>query len=143
MQANLTFLQAEEATALNCSKAWASLRKFESYFPSMTFGAELDEQYRTSRLQCVALSKESAGAVGLNQGIALDAILMLDRLMHQRQEAFSQVCQLSACFWLITRNSKTPLHVHSVLKYLQLCITACLSPQHMSSQEGSTLLPSA
>ena len=93
MQANLSFLQAEEATALNCSKAWASLRKFESYFPDMTFGAELDEQYRTCRPQCLALSKQSAEAVGLNEGIALDAVLMLDRLLHQRQQEISEVCQ--------------------------------------------------
>lgn len=91
MQANLSFLQAEEATALNCSKAWASLRKFESCFPNMTFGAKLDEQYQSSRPQCLALSKQSAEAVGLNEGIALDAILMLDRLMHLGQEDFSQV----------------------------------------------------
>ena len=90
MQANLSFLQAEEATALNCSKAWASLRKFESFFPNMTFGAELNKQYCNNRGQCLTLSKQIAEASGLDQGIALDAILLLDRLMHRSQEAFSE-----------------------------------------------------
>ena len=94
MQANLSFLQAEEATASNCSKAWTSLRQFESCFPTMTFGADLDEQYRSSRQQCLALAKQTAEGVGLSEGVALDAVLMLDRLMHQGQEAFSSVRNL-------------------------------------------------
>lgn len=94
MQANLSFLQAEEATALNCSKAWESLRKFESFYPSMVFGAQLDEQYSNSRAQCLVLSKQTAEALGLKEGIALDAILLLDRLIHQSQEAFSEVHKL-------------------------------------------------
>ena len=94
MQANLSFLQAEEATALNCSKAWESLRKFESFYPNMVFGAELDDQYSNSRAQCLVLSKQTAEALGLKEGIALDAILLLDRLMHQSQEAFSEVHKL-------------------------------------------------
>lgn len=97
MQANLSFLQAEEATALNCSKAWASLRKFESYFPNMSFGAQLNEPYCNSRAQCLALSKGAAEASGLNEGIALDAILLLDRLMHLSQETFSEVNNLHLC----------------------------------------------
>lgn len=100
MQANLNFLQAEEATALNCSKAWASLRQFESFYPYMSLNAELNEQYSNSRAQCLMLSKEAAEASGLNEGIALDAILLLDRLMHQRQEAFSEVHKLYLCICL-------------------------------------------
>ena len=101
MQANLSFLQAEEATALNCSKAWASLRQFESFYPNMLFGAELNEQYSKSRTQCLTLSKEAAEASGLNEGIALDAILLLDRLMHHSQEAFSEVHKLCLCLLLL------------------------------------------
>ena len=101
MQANLSFLQAEEATALNCSKAWASLRQFESFYPNMLFGAELNEQYSNSRAQCLMLSKDAAEASGLNEGIALDAILLLDRLMHHSQEAFSEVHTLCHCLFLL------------------------------------------
>lgn len=102
MQANLSFLQAEEATALNCSKAWESLRKFESFYPNMVFGAKLDGQYSNNRAQCLVLSKQTAEALGLKEGIALDAILLLDRLMHQSQEAFSEVRQLRhPCLFLL------------------------------------------
>lgn len=102
MQANLSFLQAEEATALNCSKAWASLRRFESFYPDMNFGAELNEQYSNSRAQCLALCKAAAEASGLNEGIALDAILLLDRLMHHSQETFSEVHKLCLCLSLLS-----------------------------------------
>ena len=100
MQANLSFLQAEEATALNCSKAWASLRQFESFYPNMILDTKLDEQYSNSRAQCLVLAKEAAEALGLNEGIALDAILLLDRLMHHGREAFSEVHKLHSCICL-------------------------------------------
>ena len=91
MQANLAFLQAEEATASNCSRAWASMRKFESFFPNVTIGADLDQQYLSSRPQCLALAKQLAESMGLSEALALDAVLMLDRLVHQSQDLFSQV----------------------------------------------------
>lgn len=121
MQANLSFLQAEEATALNCSRAWVSLRKFESYFPNMFFGAELNELYCSSRGQCLALSKGAAEASGLNEGIALDAILLLDRLMHQTQDAFSEVHKLPALFPTM----------HSAHAYVyQRCLSSSEIPCH-------------
>ena len=87
---------------MNCSKAWTSLRQFESFYPNMNLGAELNEQYSSSRAQCLTLSKEAAEASGLNEGIALDAILLLDRLMHHSQEAFSQVHKLRLCLSLLS-----------------------------------------
>ena len=91
MQANLSFLQAEESTASSCGRAWASLRKFESFFPNVTVGAQLDPQYLSNRSQCLALAKQLAESLGLTEALALDATLMLDRLVHQSPDVFSQV----------------------------------------------------
>ncbi len=91
MQANLAFLQAEERTAAKCSGVWTSLRKFESYFPNVVSGAQLNEQYVQSRPQCLALAKRLADSLGLSVGLAQDAILMLDRLVHHRGDLFSEV----------------------------------------------------
>ena len=91
MQANLSFLQAEERTASNCSKAWASLRTFESYFSTVQVDAKVDQQYMSSRPQCLDLAKQLADDLGLSAGLALDAVLMLDRLVHHRADLFTQV----------------------------------------------------
>lgn len=92
MQTNLTFLQAEESNAFRTSKAWDELRKLESYFPKVVVEAQLSEEYLSSRPQCLALAKQLAGASALSEGVALDAILMLDRLLCHQGELFSQVC---------------------------------------------------
>ena len=99
MQANLSFLQAEKSTASSCSRAWASLRKFESFFTNVAVGAQLEPEYLSSRPQSLALAKQLAESLGLTEALALDAILMLDRLVHQSQDVFSQVtcsCDLLA-----------------------------------------------
>lgn len=107
MQANLSFLQAEERTASNCSKAWASLRTFESYFPSVTPDAQLDPQYLTNRPQCLDLAKQLADDLGLSAALALDAVLMLDRLVHHQADLFTQVCaHLSVIGVLTSRSTK-------------------------------------
>ena len=67
------------------------MRKFESFFPNMTVGAQLNQQFLSSRPQCLALAKQLAESVGLSEALALDAVLMLDRLVHQSQDLFSQV----------------------------------------------------
>ncbi len=102
MQANLSFLQAEERTAANCSAAWISLRTFESYFPNVKVGAQLNPQYLSSRPQCLTTAKQFADSCGLSEALAFDAILMLDRLLHHRSDLFNQVYrhiyQLAAYF---------------------------------------------
>ena len=92
MQANLSFLQAEEHTAANCSAAWTSLRTFESYFPNVKVGAQLNQQYLSSRPQCLTTAKQLAASLGLSEALAFDAVLMLDRLLHHRSDLFKQVC---------------------------------------------------
>ena len=92
MQANLSFLQAEERTAANCSAAWTSLRTFESYFPNVKVGAQLNRQYLSSRAQCLTTAKQLADSLGLSEALAFDAVLMLDRLLHHRSDLFNQVC---------------------------------------------------
>lgn len=91
MQANLSFLQAEERTATNCSAAWTSLRTFESYFPNVKVGAQLNQQYLSSRPQCLTTAKQLADSLGLSEALAFDAILLLDRLLHHRSDLFNQV----------------------------------------------------
>ncbi|KAA6420971.1 MAG: hypothetical protein FRX49_09111 [Trebouxia sp. A1-2] len=90
MQANLSFLQAEERTATNCSAAWTSLRTFESYFPNVKVGAQLNQQYLSSRPQCLTTAKQLADSLGLSEALAFDAILLLDRLLHHRSDLFNQ-----------------------------------------------------
>jgi len=92
MQAKLSFLQAEERTAFNCSKAWTLLRTFESYFSNMAVDAVLWQQYLSSRAQCLTTAKQLAGSLGLSGALASDAILMLDRLLRHRSDLFNHIC---------------------------------------------------
>ncbi|DBB02768.1 TPA: hypothetical protein ACH3X1_013605 [Trebouxia sp. C0004] len=71
MQANLSFLQAEERTAANCSAAWSLLRTFESCFPNMEVGAQLNQQYLSSRPQCLTTAKQLADRLGLAEAWGL------------------------------------------------------------------------
>lgn len=136
MQANLSFLQAEEGTASNCSRAWSSLRKYESFFPNMRIGARLDEQYQSNRPQCLILAKQLAESLRLGADVALDAILMLDRLAHYKQDLVSRVgtaLQLGAAK-TESAAASTPstgllssLHVCSDLQRRHFCMHAAYS----------------
>ena len=97
MQANLAFLQQEELIADNCSKAWKSLRQYEAYFGNVVLGAELDPRYLESRPESLALAWRLAVSLGLKTSNSGDAVLMLDRLMHQQPEMYSQVSSAQHC----------------------------------------------
>ena len=91
MQANLAFLQQEQSTADNCAKAWKSLRLYESYFGNVVLGADISQQYLEGRPECLALARRLAVSLRLMASNSGDAVLMLDRVVHQMPELYTQV----------------------------------------------------